>query len=772
MSIDISVIIPVYNSEPYLTKCLDSIISQTHKNIEIIVVNDSSPGNCEEIVNNYIKNDKRIYIVSHPFNKGLMQARITGSQHAKGKYLLHVDSDDIISETTCEKAFQIAEKKQADIVHFSIFHGESLQRMKPHFSNRPSLTLSGSAIMEDFLNCNIWWTICGKLFKRQTFSDGLALCNISPNLHINQTEDLALFFPVCCLAKTYISAPACGRYYYFITPNSLTKNNLMNERRWEKICDDLKKVRDLVLNTAEKRNFSDADIQRLEKRMISNFIWYANEIKEMPSSQKEQYYARLLTTTNQGVALETVENSHFDILCKSAPFIQKKARGQRSIRHIAIFSSSIRLGGAERVACLLANMLSANDFQLTLFTNEPASNADYDYDKQKINRIKLSTESGKRWTELSRYCSSLSIDLCIFNDHWLPQTMYDMLAVQSWGIPNIIIEHNIYFFPLYNNIPQLFPLREAAYQKADAIICLSEGHTAFWHAAGYKNAIYIPNPLTFDKTLCKRSLGKSLDILFVGRICITKGSQELPHILKAVINQEPKARLILLGRFESVSVENEFRQLIEKLQLTENILILGHIKDISSYYENAKVHIMPSKYEGAPMVLMEAKAHGVPSVIFEMKYLGSISEDEGCIMVGKNDISGMAAAILSLLQDNKKWQAMSDNAFSSLNQFSDELILNKWKELIHAIGTQNIKYFQNEGKGISPEALSNMIMTEFNHAISKLTFEQTGRSMPSYLQIIQKSLDRLFPHNSYRRACLRTFAKKIYNIFKWILRKP
>jgi len=771
MSIDISVILPVYNTEAYLERCIDSIIGQTHKNIEIIVVNDASSGNCREIVKRYVEQDKRVRCISHDVNKGLMQARITGVLHAKGKYVLHVDTDDMVSDTTCEKTYKEAEAQQADIVHYAMFYGESLHEMSPHFSNRVPLVLKNHSVVEDFLECNMWWTLCGKLFNRRTFLDGLALGNIPQNLHVNQTEDLALFFPVCCLAKTYISAPKCGKYYYFVNPNSLTKNTFTCDGKWEKICVDLKNVRELVLNTAKRKGFSSDDIIRLEKRMLSTFIWYANQIKESVSEKNGRYYAQLLETTNQGLVIEYTGTQYFDLLCQSAPHVRKMSLPINRITRIAIFSSSLRLGGAERVACLLADIFSKNDFRITLFTDEPPTNSDYDYDSENIERIVLSTEKGKRWTELQHYCSSLPIDLCIFNGHWLPQTMYDMLAVQSWGIYSVIIEHNIYFFPLYNNVLELFPLREAAYENTDAIVCLSEGHAAFWRAANYKKVIYIPNPLTFDKILCKRSQGNSRDILFVGRIGAVKGCFELLLILKSVLQHEPDARLVILGRFENSSAESKFWSLANSLKVRQKLLVPGHVRDVSSYYEHARVHVMPSRFEGAPMALMEAKAHGVPSVVFEMKYLGSTDITEGCVMVGKNDVPGMAKAVLTLLQDDEKWHKMSDKALASLDDFSNEIVLSRWKTLINSIEHQDYDNDMFKQNHCSEGQLAAMLMTEFNCAIKHSVFDRNASSLPHYLKLVQRVLDYFFPHNSYRRSLFRKLAKKIYNILMWCRQK-
>lgn len=93
----LSIIIPNYNNEKYLKRSLDCLIEQTYANVEIIVVNDGSKGNSDEIVEAYQKKDKRIKYVKHEVNKGLFQARLTGAGEATGDYIAFLDADDYTS---------------------------------------------------------------------------------------------------------------------------------------------------------------------------------------------------------------------------------------------------------------------------------------------------------------------------------------------------------------------------------------------------------------------------------------------------------------------------------------------------------------------------------------------------------------------------------------------------------------------------------------------------------------------------------------------------
>lgn len=102
----ISIIVPVYNSEKYLRKCLDSLINQTFKDIEIIMINDGSTDNSEKIIKEYQKKDKRIVLFNKK-NGGQSSARNLGLSRAKGKYISFIDSDDYIQPNLCEKLYGV-----------------------------------------------------------------------------------------------------------------------------------------------------------------------------------------------------------------------------------------------------------------------------------------------------------------------------------------------------------------------------------------------------------------------------------------------------------------------------------------------------------------------------------------------------------------------------------------------------------------------------------------------------------------------------------------
>jgi glycosyltransferase involved in cell wall biosynthesis len=116
-----SVVIPVYNVEKHLDKCLKSVVNQTFKDIEIIVVNDGSTDGSAEIINKYRTTDSRIKLITQK-NGGLSAARNSGLRVATKKYVMFIDSDDFIEENTCERLAEYVEKNKSDVYIFGLYY--------------------------------------------------------------------------------------------------------------------------------------------------------------------------------------------------------------------------------------------------------------------------------------------------------------------------------------------------------------------------------------------------------------------------------------------------------------------------------------------------------------------------------------------------------------------------------------------------------------------------------------------------------------------------
>lgn len=172
MKAKISVIVPVYNVEKYLKKCIESIINQTYKNLEIILVDDGSPDKCGDICDQYASNDNRIKVI-HKKNGGLSDARNAGLDISTGEFITFVDSDDTISFDLYEKEIKIMNECGCDIVETSVTSVYLDKCLVPDY--KETEIIDGAEAMTRYLKSDgnkiprtaVW----SKLFRRKIWGD-------------------------------------------------------------------------------------------------------------------------------------------------------------------------------------------------------------------------------------------------------------------------------------------------------------------------------------------------------------------------------------------------------------------------------------------------------------------------------------------------------------------------------------------------------------------------------------------------------------------------
>ena len=146
----VTVVVPVYNVEKYLDRCIDSIVNQTYKNLEIILVDDGSPDNCPKMCDDWAEKDSRIKVI-HKKNTGLGMARNSGMEIAEGDYILFVDSDDYIALSTIEKCVVEFKKTNADVVMFGRFNVLPDGNIKEKHIMTEQYVFSGDSVINDIL---------------------------------------------------------------------------------------------------------------------------------------------------------------------------------------------------------------------------------------------------------------------------------------------------------------------------------------------------------------------------------------------------------------------------------------------------------------------------------------------------------------------------------------------------------------------------------------------------------------------------------------------
>lgn len=215
----VTVIIPMYNAEKYIGQCLQSLLDQTFKDFDVIVVNDCSTDNSLAEAKKFTEQFQgRLKIKSLSKNSGASSLpKNTGIQMARGKYLTFLDSDDYITPTAIEEVFKIAEETDADVVHcshyFAFKDGENqivkATFQKTCFVDKPTFeTMDTAERVKEFMNYGfLWWGQC-KLIRRDFL--------IKNKIQFPQSkvwEDMIFVFQCVILAKNYVRVPNVVHFY-------------------------------------------------------------------------------------------------------------------------------------------------------------------------------------------------------------------------------------------------------------------------------------------------------------------------------------------------------------------------------------------------------------------------------------------------------------------------------------------------------------------------------------------------------------------------------
>ena len=280
--VEISVIIPVYNTEKYLRECLDSIINQTFKDIEIICINDGSTDNSLKILNEYQKLDSRVKIITQN-NEGLSSARNTGLDNACGRYIYFIDSDDYLKNSALEKMYTLSEQKKLDLLIFKLMNFDNETLKKDYtYSDMPFLlkinkdTFNYHDFKDNLLEVEV--SACTKFFKKELIE--------------NKRFPEGLIFEDSLFIFDYIFD--AGRIYFLdecLYSRRLRKDSIINDADKKHI--DIIKIYDLIYDKFKSKGLYSEYKEKLFMRKV-DIIYY--RYSSVNQQYKNQFYREMKTS--------------------------------------------------------------------------------------------------------------------------------------------------------------------------------------------------------------------------------------------------------------------------------------------------------------------------------------------------------------------------------------------------------------------------------------------------------------------------------------------
>ncbi len=291
----ISVVVPIYNVEQYLRRCVDSIIGQTYKDLEIILVNDGSTDGSLNICREYEKADSRIKVIDKQ-NGGLSSARNAGIDIMTGKYVVFIDSDDYIAYNMVERLYSIAVAEKVNIVCCRFFKFNDETTGFKADKTQPIKLLTGKeAMYQMFFSGGIGWSAWNKIYLSKLFDT----IRYKEGVYMEDMSTTYLLYEQC----ERVAFTSEKLYYYYIRSTGIT-----GTKSSKRAADAVNNIETIAAYYAEHYpEFKDAPLAYFAK-IAPNFLATLNVVGEYPEVQEKCFDAII----------------NYGRLAMKAPFVKSK----------------------------------------------------------------------------------------------------------------------------------------------------------------------------------------------------------------------------------------------------------------------------------------------------------------------------------------------------------------------------------------------------------------------------------------------------------------
>ena len=748
----VSIVIPVYNGANYMCEAIDSALAQTYKNIEILVINDGSVDDTEEIALSY---GNKIRYFSKP-NGGVATALNMGIEKMRGEYFSWLSHDDLYFPEKIEK--QVACLRELDdktiliSCPFTVVDetGREFYRSTPFdIYTKDELSRPLFALLRGQIGG------CCLLIHRSHFERYGKFDPTRPT-----TQDFALWFEIMRENKVIFVNDALikSRSHEEQGSKALLSEHVvecnvlwigfMQELSDDEMCAIDGSVYNFFKNTYGflfKNSGYDRAIPYAEGRMLKAL---GGEFK----NSDKQHKKHLIKEAKVAILLESdkiFDETGIDLLHNE----KKKPRimfyiGDRDDK-----------GGLARVLYTVSSYL-CDKYEVIVVCDLPSNGTGLKIDGRiKILNVYEYQDFAKK---LAKLCCLFSVDIFVNPQNCWAERLEIIDWLELYKIKSIAWNHEAYFLPYWNQwTPTFFqslPQRNERFKKADVCVWLTSASAKIYSAFA-NNAAVMNNPLMQTYVKVDVAAKNNKNIIAVARFDDPlKGLDRLILVFADILKKVNDTKLFVVGVCDlDLPILNQstktYRQLIKELKIPEkNLMFTGWTDDPSIYYKQASVHILPSYYEGFGLVILEAAAYGLPSIVFDGSGYDDIIDDGiNGFIVPRDDIKTMGNVIVDLLSDDTTYQKITLALPKLLEKFKSDDIKKRWEDLIettlnfdgeHLCSELKEKFMPSEN---IDEKTFKLIAEEYENAVQRLLVikEQNSTNIQQPLQNVdtQNNID-------------------------------
>lgn len=667
-----SIVVPIHNVEQYLEKCMDNMLGQTLRDIEVICVDDASTDTSVEILKRYAAKDDRVKLILHETCQTAAVARKEGVALSRGEFVLFVDPDDLLMTNACEALVKEMRRDPVDMLQFSVqvegvgdVSAQRLEALERQLTP-PAIKLKDINFADAcFVDTQFSYTLWNKIFNGDMIRRAMQEC---PEGQFPKANDLLGFFFITLHLKSFRGVKT-EPYYLYRLGTGVTGRTILTRKQIYASAMQAKVTRAIDAYLAEKglseQYAACASAIRDRLRQDSMLRLAANVAPE------DLEYAWNTFVDCWGVGevigalakMRNLREREHAIAYRDLPMFKTQPR---KIRTIGAYYLRLANGGAQRVVAILCNLWVQMGYKVVLFTDTEPTEEDYPIPAC-VERIVLGDPEHeydvlvKRATTFYEVCRSRQIDMMVYHAWLIPSLFWDMLAVKAAGTGFAVHCHSVFSMPVLSaSITRAFYSSPEVFKMADGVFTLSKADTAYWKYTTPR-VFTVKNPVFFDVSKMPVNSLDGRTVLWVGRMSDEKRPVQVLEIMRRVVDVVPDARLLMVGGGKETYMELMQRK-VEQLELQNNVELCGFQMDVTPFYQKSDVYLCTSEYEGAPLTPLEAESFGMPVVSYNLGYVTLYESGLGCVQVPQMDKDAAAKALIGILSDDELRKQMGRDA--------------------------------------------------------------------------------------------------------------
>lgn len=636
--IKISVIVPIYNVAAVLQNTIESILSQTLKEIEIICVDDFSQDNSREILMMYAQKDSRIKLIFNEKNLGTLQARKKGVLAAGGKYIMFVDGDDILMRNACEVAFGAIEKSKTDLLQFGTevvncgFMDDKkvqnrIKAMKPCLEKIEDESLINAWLCEKKILVYVW----NKIYRREICKKAFELLEDG---YCVDCEDWYIMFAITYLSRTYIGIE--DKIYQYNYGIGVTGGELITLKQYDRRLTE-KYAADAILRLAYQLNEEQlisiaGEIKKVFLRRCTN-IWKNMLLPEF-RAEGFQHLTDMWGIQNVICILaEMGWNNWEDIAEKilDTNYFNVSEREEDTKLVIAMYMP--KDCGDVQSTVLLCNVWAemrdntGNLLYKIVFVTDQLEDkiVDYGLDEDIVteflpNYKTIAKDNYKArydgWNDIIR---KYGVDIVVADLTGVKCSFWDMLTVKGHELkPAFVLRLNEFCCTAYSAKGYTSQENINLYRMCDSVVTQSEYDREFVSAFSH-HAKVIQNPIFAFVKKRDNSVYEENTLLWIGKITSVSRLADIVYVIAYIRKEISDVTIYISDKGDKKALEN-LKKMLAEFGYAEYVRFLDIDSDMEDIYTKVSACFSTMEYTACDLQICEALAHGLPVVSYDMPW--------------------------------------------------------------------------------------------------------------------------------------------------------